>query len=349
MTTKTQLIKSKYELVELIREDIISLCYRGATHYSKHPLLIWEYKAEYLNSSLVTRLINLSEKLIQFQSPNVLTMIDYYYDGKSFYVVYEGPASFVSLDTYLKQVKKVDLNQLWSFASQLLTVLLKFEQAGLCCGNINFSDIVVTSDQKILLSRSTLPLEIYKQNKADLVVIEDCVFLAPEFILNGSYSSSSDMYSFAVLLFVFFSQKWPFKYSIIIDQMKKEIVKGPLKFEPIHERIPDRLGKMISVCLKPDPENRFRSFVELIKVYRGDMDFSQHPTKEESGVRKRLDDYLNQKKLDKTVLWVKRALVVITIIVSFFVCQKLYISYITSLLLLILDVIVYHIFYFINV
>ena len=61
------LIKSKYEVKELISEDIISFCYNGKTHYLDVPIIIWEYKKEFLSSNTVTRLINISEKLIGFK------------------------------------------------------------------------------------------------------------------------------------------------------------------------------------------------------------------------------------------------------------------------------------------
>ena len=45
------------------------------THYSEHSILIWKYKSNYLSSALVTRLINVSEKLIAFNNPHVLKML----------------------------------------------------------------------------------------------------------------------------------------------------------------------------------------------------------------------------------------------------------------------------------
>ena len=95
---KQHLIKSKYEISNLIHEDIISFCYSGSIHYINIPIIIWKYKAEYLNSSIVTKLINICEKLIHFNHKNTLSMIDYFYDGESFYTIHEGKDSFVNLD-----------------------------------------------------------------------------------------------------------------------------------------------------------------------------------------------------------------------------------------------------------
>jgi hypothetical protein len=331
MKKNIPLINSKYDIQELIREDVISLCYQGVDHNSRYPLLIWEYKAEYLNAQLVTRLIHLSGKLIQIQHPNMLNMLDYVYDGQSFYAIYKSPGKFVTLDTFFKQVKEVKVDQLWSFSSQLLSVLLTFEQLGLNCGAVNFSDILVTSNKSLVLSRASMSLEVYKANRKNLAVIEDCVFYAPEFILNGSYSNASDMYSFGVLLFIFFSQKWPYKYTILIDQMREEIVKGPIDFEPSYSRVPDQLARLITVCMKPDKEHRFSSFVELIKVYRGDLGFVDIASKSRSRIKERLSDYMDLKKSILVVTWVKRTLLALLVVLIFFIVNRVHFSYMTSI------------------
>ena len=69
----------------------------------------------------------------------------------------------------------------------------------------------------------------------------------------------------------FLVKKWPYKYTIKLDQISKEIINGIQEFKPIHPRIPDRLCNIIHVCMKPDPENRFRSFIELIKMYKNNI------------------------------------------------------------------------------
>jgi len=121
-------IKSKYEIKELISEDIISYCYSGKTHYLDVPILIWEYKKEFLTSGLVTKLINIAEKLVGFKHKNALNMIDYYYDGESFYTIHEGLEYYLTLDTFIKQQEKQDLKLLWKFSTHLLNAVLQLEQ-----------------------------------------------------------------------------------------------------------------------------------------------------------------------------------------------------------------------------
>lgn len=328
---KKQLIKSKYEISNLIHEDIISFCYSGTTHYINIPIIIWKYKSEYLNSNIVTKLINICEKLVHFNHKNTLSMIDYFYDGESFYTIHEGKDSFVNLDTYIKKEAKVNLKQLWNFSRQLLNVLLQLEQDHLFAGTINFSDVIVSSNNEIKIARLMIPIIIYKNWWKQIEVIEDCIFLAPEFFSTNYYSIRCDMYSFGVLMYVFFSQKWPYKYSIKIDQMKKEIIQGSKTFEPVSDKIPSKLTQVLSVCLSPDPENRFRTFLELIKVYKGDLDFSKSNKKSTSNVIQSLKVYIHKKKIGSLITVLNYVAVALFFVLLGVGMHKSYLFYITAI------------------
>ena len=57
-------------------------------------------------------------------------------------------------------------------------------------GTINFSNIIVTKNLEIKFTRLMIPIEIYKGCWKDLDVIEDGVFLPPEFIQSNQEGAS---------------------------------------------------------------------------------------------------------------------------------------------------------------
>ena len=327
----TLLIKSKYEIKELISEDIISYCYQGKTHYVDVPIIIWKYKQDFLNSGLITKLINISEKLIGFKHKNSLNMIDYYYDGESFYTIHEGCDTFLTLDTFLKQQDKQDLKTLWKFSTHLLNILVQLEQYNLYAGTINFSNIIVNKQLDVKLTRLMIPTEIYKSAWKQLDVIEDGIFLPPEFFQSNRFLGRSDMYSFGILLFVFFGQQWPYKYSLKINQMKKNLLDGPAEFKPVHPKIPDRLGRIIQVCLKPDPENRFRTYIELIKVYKNDLALIKETSLETSTVLEQLKEHLSKRAISSYLQIMRVSVVIFSMIGVLIACYTIYLNYITAI------------------
>ena len=54
-------------------------------------------------------------------------MIDYFYDGESFYTIHEGKDSFVNLDTFIKKKKTLANN--FGIFRQILNTLLKLDKS----------------------------------------------------------------------------------------------------------------------------------------------------------------------------------------------------------------------------
>ena len=135
-------------------------------------------------------------------------------------------------------------------------------------GNLNFRHIFINRQKDIKIAGTTLSYLLLKNKLADVDILDDPVFIAPEIFQQYPASSKSDIYSFGVLLFVLFSEQWPYKYEINISAFKKNLLKPMNKFKKISKKIPDKLDSIIDRCLQTEPNNRFNSFKELINTYK---------------------------------------------------------------------------------
>lgn len=282
MSKEYPLIKSRYEVMELLSEDLVSFAYRGRHKLTQRPVLIWKYKSTYTTPAIIRRLISISETVMSIQDDRLLTMLDYAYDGKFFYTVYEHVEGMQTLESFIKSSSNWDLRILWRISTQLLSVLVKIESKKLVCGSLNLNGIYVTSDGNLKLSRVGIPLEILKHHWDDFDVVEDLMFYPPEFVQYKQYTIRSDIYAYGVLLYLFFSKKWPYKLSLKVDELKKAFLKPQKPFVPAHERVPERVRDIVHVCLSLDPKKRFSGFSELVKSYRGDMPFAPKPVPDDA-------------------------------------------------------------------
>jgi serine/threonine protein kinase len=274
---KPHIIKEKYSVGELITEDLVSYLYHGQKISSGSPIFIWQYKEDLLDASLVSTLIERAEKMMVFQDSVALSLLDYEYDGKSFVTIYEYCQGMETLESYLTNKKPKNLKTLWRFSNQLLSFLTKIESKQYLCGAINLSTIYVLPNGRIKVARSGILIEVMRRHWGSFSVVEDIMFYSPEMIQFSNFSIQSDIYSFGVLLYVFFSGQWPYKMTMEISVLKLRLLEPHRPFEPSHPAMPDRLRDIIHICLNLDEGKRFSSFEELIKSYKGIVSLPSQP------------------------------------------------------------------------
>ena len=187
MSNKYPIIKSRYEVIELLSEDLVSFAYRGRHKQTQKPVIIWKYKSSYTTPAIIRRLISISETVMSIKDDRLLKFFDYAYDGKFFYTIYEQVEGMQTLESFIKTSSNWDLRVLWRISTQLLSVLVKIESKKIVCGSINLNGIYVTPDGSLKLSRVGIPLEILKHHWDEFSVVEDLAFYPPEFVQYKKY------------------------------------------------------------------------------------------------------------------------------------------------------------------
>lgn len=262
------IIKSCFELGELQSEDLVSFCYKGRALDSGKSVMIWQFKPEFTPEPFAHELLELCEQLTGLEHPNVLTLLDYDYDGHQLSVVYECVPEMMTLETYLKTESQWMPKRFWKMTTQLMSVMVKLESENLVAGVISLNGIYVHAGDDIKLARVGLYIRIIQQYFQEFDVIEDCIFFAPELIQDQDYTIKSDIYSFGILTYFLFSKQWPFPFTLHVKDLKKGFLKGMRPFQKKSAYVPDKLGEVISICLATEPSRRFVNFASLVRNYR---------------------------------------------------------------------------------
>jgi serine/threonine-protein kinase len=327
-------IKQKYQLTQLISEDLISYHYYAVNHQTGEPLQVWVYKDEYLNATLIRELIQASDRLVMMDNPYILAMLDYHYDGRYFFTIHEGNHDIKTLEAYIKEETKWNLTLVWKLLTQVMDALLSLETHRLFYGSLNLENVYITDENTIKLTKAILPTLIFKHVFKEFPVVEDCIFFAPEFIQRNEFTIQSDMYAFGVLVYSLLSRKWPYKYTPRVAELKKELLKNPRPFEPLSPSIPGKIEKLISICIQKDPSLRFSSFNELIQLYRDNTIEAYSPygdTEPKKSIQKELKADIRRSRVQSVSQWVKG---LAFSIIFFFACAGgyyLYMTYITAI------------------
>lgn len=290
------LIKNRYQSLKLFQDSLVAYTHVGKDTHTKKRVLIQTYKDDYLNADLIHELIELTETLMALDHPSLFQIIDYDYDGESFYVIYSADEKVVSLHRYLDENPDLTVQELWKIVRQLLSGLRYLESHNIVHGSLDLTSIYLTPDHQVRVLRTAIPARIIKANMENFEVIEEGVFLAPEFVHRFDYDIRSDIYSFGVILYYLFSRKLPYDVYHNLKKLKESYLKHPHPFSPILPSVPDKVTQLISTCIRVNPDQRFDSFNSLALAYQQDSNDFELPEASEGRIETEIRQELEVEK-----------------------------------------------------
>ena len=306
-------IRSHFKITDFVFEDLLTYRYDAIDLHTNCSVSVWEFKSEWLSAALIQELIKKSEQLIRIEHDHLLSIRDYDYDGDRFLVVTDSMTSFYSIDSFLGK-SKFSMKQLWSWSTDLFSVLTYLEQNGLYHGSLSFRMIWVNKDKHLKVVLPLLYALVLVRVVSEVDVVDDLLFLAPEIIQFQTLDSRSDMYSMGILLFTFFSKAWPYPYTDFVKEYKENLLANPRVFVPYSDKLPEKLEALIERCLMKDSVNRFDSFVALVDSYKTGQSMSID-TVGESKVDLSLKNDLQGSRFGYWKNWVKWILILISFLI----------------------------------
>ena len=296
-----------YILLELIYEDLVSFLHRGIHQPTQTPVVVWEYKKEYLTPALTQELSDNAIQLAAIHHPGLLGIREtVVYDG-SFFVISDAPESWSTLEEYLTQSHPS--GQLWQFSIRLLETLRVLEQHGVVCGSLAPSQVWVDGSGAIFFSRVSIPIAILKGQWDRLPVLDDAIFYPPEFLQRGEYTVRSDIYGFGVLMYGLCGKGWPYTRTHLVDKVQKELLQPPQPFVRRFSGLPDRIAALVQTCLAKEPALRFTGFEEMIYRYN-QQKILPIPVSMESPIEHELKQSVSRDTRQKRSKWIRIALII---------------------------------------
>jgi len=290
-----ELLKSRYELGAAVSEDMLSFSYLAQDRRTQTPVFITQYKPEFINSNTVPRLLRMAEKLLSLRHPNLLVLLDYDYDGASFYSIHEFRENIISLDALLNESPDWDIKAIGDVVHQVVSAFSYVESNDLLFGNLGLTHIYLNRRREVMLANVLLPALIVKDNFEKFTILEEAQFYAPEFLKWQTLSPQTDVYGIGILLYFLYTGGWPYKMNSDILLLKKSLLKTPLAPKALNPKIPDHVSRLIETCISKDPKDRFDSVSAVSQMLTGVMDVKPSgicpkPGQEITDMQKELED-----------------------------------------------------------
>ncbi|MFC1617307.1 protein kinase [Candidatus Margulisiibacteriota bacterium] len=328
-----QEIKSKYIIKSTLTEDILTLVHLAKIKNTDKYVYVWQYRRELLNPKLVNKLISFSEKLLKIEHPNILKLIDYAFDGESFYAIYEYHQGLISLGVLLEEKKVLPPELIKKIIMQITFALQELESEKLIHGNLNLFSIYLDQRQNVKVTNAVLTLLVQKANIKKLSIFEEGVFIAPELIQRQEYSIRSDIYSFGIILYLLMTAKLPYPNQQTIEKIRDAYLHKYLQPIKINPSIPENINSIIENSILIEPGLRIGSFNMVLDILEKNKEYFSE-FKEfnyNSNLKKEITKAISKKSQKKLIQLLANVVIAIGIIVVSLTGYLTYLNYLTAI------------------
>lgn len=165
---------------------------------------------------------------------------------------------------------KISPETVLSWARELLSAMDYAHSMGYVHLNINPHNIIVSPDQHIKLIGFGKDKTAWMYGEQEDYAYHPILFVAPELFQADLGMAASDLYSFAVLIYLCYCKvlPWRIDYSLgSVQQKKQSLCRAVIMPEILNISMPDWLYTTILSCLKLDPNHRIASAKELLSIF----------------------------------------------------------------------------------
>ena len=264
------------------------------------------------------------------QHPNLLTLLDYDYDGVYFYTIYESQSDYKPLSDRLQNASKWRSEDLFKVVKQVIEAAALMESNGLLMGQINLNTVLVNSTMDVKCSHALLPSLILHRYIDAFDVLEDGLFYAPEYLQKQPITGQADVYSIGILMYFLYTTKWPYNTSMTISKIKKAFLKTPITAKKANSNISDPLNALIMNTIAISPAERVSSVNQLKRLYLGEIDAASisNPKEPSKEIETQIVREIRKRRGKKAV---ELSIVSVAIIIPILLLMGLYSIYINYL------------------
>ncbi len=262
----TKRLKGIYSVQKELFRDSISRTF-AATGVNDTPVLITQYDPRFTQSPLIQPLIERCERLINVQIPQVSRLIDYHFDGTSFFSIYAVTGGITPLLQRLKQTAHVDISQLLRWCTEILKSLDQLQRHGVYHGNISLHSVHIDEANRVTLMHTLIHEAVITHTMNSVEKLDCALFLSPEQLQGTASGFQSDIYGFGILIYLLFSNSWPYEFTTEVARVQSFSTMPPRPFSPINAQLPPYLDQIIAIAIAKHPSERFRSIEELARRF----------------------------------------------------------------------------------
>jgi serine/threonine protein kinase len=259
-----QIIKERYEIVEILGEGGMAFVYKARDKQLQRDVAIKTLKPNYVNQEkFVDRFRREAQTAANLNHPNIVQIFDWGIEDEPYFVMeyIEGN----TLTSIISGNRTVGLNDILYIGSQVANGLKEAHKHGLVHRDIKPGNIMITPDGKVKVT--DFGIVSLQNEESDITktgaVLGTASYISPEQAQGKAVSFESDLYSLGTVLYELIAGKPPFTGDSPIATATKHLTDKPERLSNYRKDIPKALENAILKLLEKRPSDRFKSAEDL--------------------------------------------------------------------------------------
>ena len=262
-----QIIKERYEIVQLLGEGGMSYVYKANDKQLKRTVAIKTLKPNYVEQEkFVERFKREAQTAANLNHPNIVQIFDWGIGDEPFFVMeyIEGN----TLTSIIAKRRTISLNDVLFIGAQVSSGLQAAHSKGLVHRDIKPGNIMITPEGKVKVT--DFGIVSLQNEESDITktgsILGTASYISPEQAQGKPVSKESDLYSLGTVLYELITGRPPFEGDTPIATATKHITDKPEKLSVIRPDIPKGVENAVLKLLHKYPKDRFKNAEDLRAV-----------------------------------------------------------------------------------
>ena len=262
-----QLIKERYEIVELLGEGGMAFVYKAKDMQLNRMVAIKTLKPNYVEqTTFVERFKREAQTAANLNHPNIVQIFDWGIEEEPYFVMeyIEGN----TLTSIISNRKSISLSDVLFIGAQVANGLQAAHSQGLVHRDIKPGNIMITPGGKVKVT--DFGIVSIQSEESDITktgsILGTASYISPEQAQGKAVSVGSDLYSLGTVLYELIAGNPPFEAESPIATATKHLTEKPEKLSKYRKDLPKGIENAILKLLHKTPKDRFKSAEDLRAV-----------------------------------------------------------------------------------
>ena len=262
-----QIIKERYEIIQLLGEGGMSYVYKANDKQLKRTVAIKTLKPNYVQQEkFVERFKREAQTAANLNHPNIVQIFDWGIGDEPFFVMeyIEGN----TLTSIIAKRRTISLNDVLFIGAQVSSGLQAAHSKGLVHRDIKPGNIMITPEGKVKVT--DFGIVSLQNEESDITktgsILGTASYISPEQAQGKPVSKESDLYSLGTVLYELITGRTPFEGDTPIATATKHITDKPEKLSVFRPDIPKGIENAVLKLLHKYPKDRFKNAEDLRAV-----------------------------------------------------------------------------------